>query len=149
MLIRRRRPVTIPPELQAIYDQTFHHMSRREFLYFWQMGRLIEIPAGVVVADGQPQKQLLLIVDGSVDVTKDESALATLTRGSYVAEMSFLTGEPASADVSCDAPIVCMTWNADNLAHLQRLNYELWNKVHHSLSRELADKVRRTSERLK
>ena len=148
VLLRRRRPVTVPAGIQDIYDQAFYHMSKREFLYFWQMGREVVLHQGPVVKDGETQDELLLIVEGTVQVMKNQKEIATLTRGSFVAEMSFMTGKPASADVKNIEKLECRSWSRESISNMQRLNYELWNKVHHTLSSDLAEKVRQTSSKI-
>ncbi|MCP4196766.1 MAG: hypothetical protein GY762_06405 [Proteobacteria bacterium] len=45
------------------------------------------------------QSELLLILDGKVSVIKRDVQVAELSRGSFVADMSFMTAEPATADV--------------------------------------------------
>ena len=42
---------------------------------------------------------LALILSGGVSVVRGEWEVAELTRGSFIAEISFLSGDPASADV--------------------------------------------------
>ena len=75
--------------------------------------------------------------------------IAELSRGSFIAEMSFLSGDPASADVQCGPPVETITWSQENLANLKKLNFELWIKIQHVLSKDLVGKVRRTSSLLR
>ena len=63
-------------------------------------------------------------------------------------EMSFLTGEPASADVLCQEEVICIAWTQSNLKNLEKLNHRLWSKMYHILSRDLVAKVKRVSSRL-
>ena len=41
-LLRERRKIELPGELRDLYEQVFHSMSRREFLMFWNMGRVLD-----------------------------------------------------------------------------------------------------------
>lgn len=147
-LLRKRRPVSIPEEIQDIYDCGFHDMSKREFLYFWQIGKETSYQEGVIVEEGFPQEEIMLILDGTAAVKKKNSKIAELTRGHFIAEMSFLSGEPASADVVCDSPVKTISWSQDNLRNLKTLNFELWTKLQNVLSRDLIGKVKRTSSLL-
>ena len=148
LLLRRRRPVQIPDEVADVYENTFHDMSKREFLYFWQIGKEAVHDKETIVEEGHPQEKVMLILNGSAAVMKNSTEIAELNRGSFVAEMSFLTGEPASADVMCRTPVTTITWSQDNLRNLKNLNFELWMKVQHVLSKDLVGKVKSTSLRL-
>ena len=39
VLFRQRAPVAIPEAVEDIYEDVFKEMTKREFLYFWQIGR--------------------------------------------------------------------------------------------------------------
>jgi CRP-like cAMP-binding protein len=148
LLLRQRRPITIPEDVADIYENTFSEMSKREFLYFWEIGRFINIEPGLVVKKGSPQEFVLLVLEGHAHVMRNERQIATISRGEFIAEMSFLTGEGASADVLCEEDIKCMAWTQNNLKNLERLNHRLWSKMYHILSRDLVAKVKRVSSRL-
>ncbi|MBT3273133.1 MAG: cyclic nucleotide-binding domain-containing protein [Spirochaetales bacterium] len=149
VLLRRRRPVTIPEGVEDIYDDTFHDMSKREFLYFWQIGKERLFEEGKIVEEGSSQEVIMLILGGTASVMKTGREIAELSRGSFIAEMSFLSGDPASADVQCGTPVETITWSQENLANLKKLNFELWIKIQHVLSKDLVGKVRRTSSLLR
>ena len=148
VLLRRRRPVTIPAEIEDIYESTFHDMSKREFFYFWQIGNEVDYEPGIIVRERSPQNRLMLMLHGSAIVAKNGKDIAELARGSFIAEMSFLSEDPASADVKCLLPIKVMTWDRAHLLNLKKLNFELWMKIQHVLSKDLVGKVRQTSSRL-
>jgi len=147
-LLRKRRPVSIPEEIQDIYDTTFADMSKREFIYFWQIGNRATYQEGLIVEEDYPQDKVMLVLEGTAAVKQKGTKIAELTRGSFVAEMSFLSGEPASADVECETPVKTMNWNQEKLRHLKSLNFELWIKLQHVLSRDLVGKVKRTTRLL-
>ncbi len=143
-LLRKRRPVAIPEEIQDIYDTTFPEMSKREFLYFWQIGNVASYQEGILVEEGFPQERVMLVLAGTASVLKSGRKIAELTRGNFVAEMSFLSGDPASADVVCESPVKTINWNQEKLRNLKNINFQLWIKLQHVLSRDLVGKMRRT-----
>jgi len=148
VILRRRRPVTIPEDIQDIYNDTFQEMSKREFLYFWEIGRETVHKKGTIVSEGQAQDKVMLLLDGTAQVIQKGNVIAELSRGSFVAEMSFLSGDPASADVACRQPLTMITWSQENLNNLKNLNFELWIKIQHVLSKDLVGKIKRTSLKL-
>jgi CRP-like cAMP-binding protein len=148
VLLRRRAPVSVPEAIRDLYEQTFHDMTEREFLFFWQSGREAVFLDGPIVEEGHQQEEVMLVVDGSASVMKNGNEIAVLARGSFVAEMSFLSGEPASADVLCRTQVIVVTWSKANVDNLKNMNFELWSKVQHVLSRDLVGKVRSTTSRI-
>jgi len=102
----------------------------------------------IVIKKGEPHDRLLLILNGEAHVMSNKKEIAVLTRKDFIAEMSLLSGEPASADVLCRKELTCITWSRENLDNLEKLNHILWSKLQHILSKDLVGKVRRTSSRL-
>jgi CRP-like cAMP-binding protein len=61
--------------------------------------------------------------------------------------MSFISGEPASANVIADGRVEYMAWPQDKLRALQQLNPGLLVKLQHILGRDLTGKVKAASQR--
>ena len=97
-----RRPKMIPEEIRDLYDGIFESLTSSEFLYFWNMGTIKSVNSEYLIKSGEHQKNLLLVLSGSADVEVNGKAIANLTRGTFIAEISFLSGEPASADVNAN-----------------------------------------------
>ncbi len=143
VLLQQRKPVTLPADIQDIYENVFSEMSRREFLYFWQTGTIFERRRGRIIERGRHQDQVLLILEGEAQVIRDRREIAVLQRGDFIAEMSFLTGEPASADVRSRRELTCIAWSRETLVNLKKLNHQLWSKLQHVLSKDLVGKMKR------
>lgn len=140
-----RRPIPLPPELDDIHRKVFSILSPREFLYFWETGRFREVDGGRIIREGEEQKELSLIVDGRVGVVKDEREIARLSRGNFIAEMSFLTEEPASADVRAEGIVRYVSWDQAKLASLKQVNPELLIKLQAILGKDLSRKLKALS----
>ena len=65
-----------------------------------------------------------------------------LNRGDFIAEMSFLTEEPAAADVYLEDNVKYIMWNQEELRHMQKLNSDFWGKLHNVLTRDLIKKIK-------
>lgn len=144
-LLAERRPIRLPRDLDLIYRQLFLSMTRREFLYLWEMGDPREYNGRQLIRAGEKQLELVLLLDGEVVVRKDGKDLARLGRGKFVAEMSFVTGEPASADVIADGAVRALAWPQDKLRSLEQLNPALLVKLQKILARDLSQKVKAAS----
>jgi CRP-like cAMP-binding protein len=81
-------------------------------------------------------------------VSKQGRPIANLSRGQFVAELSFLSHERASADVVAVGELRYNSWNQDKLRSLEKINPELYQKLQHILSRDVTDKIKTTSDRM-
>lgn len=73
----------------------------------------------VLLREGAHDQQFMIIVEGSVGVTRGEgSAIAILSTGSFVGEMSMLTGDPRSATVIALSPVEILVCNSKEFAAL-------------------------------
>ncbi|MCP3873657.1 MAG: MMPL family transporter [Desulfobacteraceae bacterium] len=71
------------------------------------MGKVRTIETGrQFICQGEPSDNMMLILDGTVDVIKEDTkeVLATLEKGEVVGEMGFVTNEPRSASVITRSP---------------------------------------------
>ena len=90
------------------------------FLYFWNMGTIKKYNNERIINSGEKQNSLLLILSGRATVKVNDNNIARLSRGAFVAEISFLTGEPASADVVTKNEVICILWKNERLKNLKR-----------------------------
>ncbi|MCU0821124.1 MAG: cyclic nucleotide-binding domain-containing protein [Spirochaetes bacterium] len=141
-LINERKPVIIPENLEFFYKNIFPNLSGREFLYFWNMGKISVIENEYLCRQNDVPGELMMILDGRVSVLKSERQVTELSRGCFVAEMSFLTGDPASADVRAIGSVEFITWSRENLQHLKEANNQLLDKLHVILGRDLSYKLK-------
>lgn len=144
--VSTKRPIDLPEELLDLCEKLFTYMRRREFLYLWQMGNIYNVKHKRLVSKGKHQQNLLLILSGEVEVKSSSQLLARLSRGSFVAEMSFLTGEPATADVFATDEASYISWNQQKLRSLEQLNTDLLIKIQNILGNDLTVKLKKDSE---
>ena len=140
-LVRERRPIELPEKLIEIYDKVFSSMRRREFLYLWHMATERQFKDQLIVEGGKHPKEISLIISGKVEVLKDEQQMALLSKGSFIAEMSFLTGKVASADVKALGNVKLISWEQKKLHSLKQINTELFIKLQNILGKDLTEKV--------
>ena len=146
MLLLERRPVTIPEKFQDIYDDSFYHMTDREFLRFWNTGRENNFTGGTIIESGHPSESVFMVIEGMANVRNNNRTVAVLGRGGFIGEMSYITGKPPSADVEADDSLMLWEWKQDDLNKLQDKDYTLWVKMQQALGHDLVAKVNRMSE---
>jgi len=148
-LIRQRRPIDLPTDLLDLCENYFKDMRRREFLYFWNMGSIKKVNDKLLIKHGEYQKEVSLLLSGLVEVKNNNIKIAELTRGSFIAEMSFLTGKPASADVYANGTVRYIAWNKKKLKDCQKLKPQLLIKIQNILGKDLAEKVKSSQPQIK
>lgn len=139
---RERREIRLPDALEAIYQARFKLMRRVEFLKLWTMAREHSLDRGRLIAAGDTNDRLYLVADGEVVIRVRGREMARLGVGAFVAEMSFLTLEPTSADVDVDAPMTCRYWTRAQLDRLATRHPKLWNKLQAAIGHDLVGKLR-------
>lgn len=150
LILRERRGVAVPPELREFYEQTFAALAPGEFLNIWKRG-VIETRGddgsrdALLVREGEYPDRLFFLLDGQVEVQKSGRGLAQLARGRFVADMSFLTGEAASADVLCRGAVRYVAWDSAQLRKLRVTRPVLWTKLLSALGKDLVDKIKAAS----
>jgi hypothetical protein len=144
-LVRERSPVKIPDQIDDIYKSKFSDMTQREFLYFWNLGQQKDVTDAQLMKEGDYQKSLFLILSGNAQVSRDGRVIATLHRPEFVGEISFITKEPASADVHAKSKLYYIEWNQDELRRLKLSNSTFWTKLNQILGEDLARKIKHNS----
>lgn len=141
-IIQERKPVKIPEEIKDIYTKLFNKMTSREFVYFWNLGELYIDQNKTIIKEGHKVENLYLVLEGSPVVSRESEKLAMLSRGNFIAEMSLVTEEPATADVIFNKKVKCMLWDQAQIRHLKKSNPDFWIKLHDVLSSDLIKKMK-------
>ena len=144
-LMKERAPVKIPDDIEDIYRTKFSDMTHREFLYFWSLGKQRDVEDCSIIKEGEYQKNLFLILSGNASVSRDDRVIATLHRPEFVGEISFITREPASANVDADGRLYYIEWNQDELRRMKVKNSTFWTKLNQCLGEDLARKIKHNS----
>ena len=144
-LIRERSPVKIPDEIDDIYKSKFSDMTQREFVYFWSLGKQKDATDVLLINEGEYQKSLFLILSGTAAVLRDSRVIATLHRPEFVGEISFITREPASANVDAKSKLYYIEWDQEELRRLKMKNSQFWTKLNQCLGEDLAKKIKHNS----
>ena len=140
-LIIERKPAKIDRDIIDLYNNVFSDMSRHEFLYFWKNGIIFQTSNGRLCTAGQTQSNLYLIISGSASVYRQGKKIAALNRGSFAAEMGFITNKPASADVNANGNVLYISWSREKINHMNSVYPGLTGKLQIILGRDLINKL--------
>ena len=141
-IMNERRPIPIPDDLQDLYENIFFRKTSKEFVTFWKQGKITTIDNEYLIRDGDKQNKLILILLGECQVIKEGKEIARLGREKFVAEMSYLTGDPASADVKADGKMTIIAWDSSTLRRIKNNDVKMWLKIKDSLTRDLINKLK-------
>ena len=141
-IINERKPVVIPNSIKDIYENIFYNLTTKEFMKYWELGKISKGTDENIINEGEKQSNLFMILDGEGLVTIKSKQIASLKRGDFIAEISFLTEQPATADVFLSKDVKYIKWNQDLIRDFQSSNLGFWSKIHHVLSRDLIKKIK-------
>ena len=94
-----------------------------------------------LITAGDTQADLMLVLNGTADVIRDGKNIATLERGQFIAEISYITGKPASADVIASEGLTYYVWDRKSLEELRKSKPPLMNKLDRILTLDMAGKL--------
>ena len=98
----------------------FHANTNRQFLYFWDQGKARFIENKTIIKAGDIQKDLMLVLNGTAEVKRDATVIAQLEWGQFIAEISYITGKTASADMVVEEKLSYMIWDRETLDNLRK-----------------------------
>jgi Cyclic nucleotide-binding domain len=149
-------------QLILIWYYEYHHRFGEEQSHFVEsmpagverrpIKRLLELadlkrfaPGDTLTITGQPVTDLSYIADGIVKIERGDRVLAILGPGDYVGELSFLSGDPATATAVVVKPTRVLAFDQKRLRASIDADDELRRTLESSLNRNLAGKLVRTN----
>lgn len=140
-----RQPILLPDDLKKMYYAVFHHFTPTEFLKLYRLAEVRQLVRGEqLTRQDQPVPELMLIKSGQVSIVINDKEITTIGPDFFVGEMSFLTGDLATATVvvlSETCEVVC--WSKEVLYKLKDHNSVLFNQLNQTLGSNLIKKVNR------
>ncbi len=110
LLLLERRPVRLSERDMHLYRLVFRTLTPREFVKLLALGRWEEAtPQTHIVERAHALDRLMVIASGRTAVRVGDRVVE-LGEGRFVGEMSFITGEPPTADVVAIDSIRYVSW---------------------------------------
>ncbi len=143
-LINERRSIELNEELASVKSHLLPTVSNRDFLTFWGLGTVRDTEAPLTT-EGSQVDELMLILEGEASVKSGDREIARLGAMDIVGEMSFVTGEAASATVVPVDSVRVHCWSRSELDMLGDLEPRLVEPLLTGINRDMADKMRRAN----
>lgn len=118
LLLKARIGIDLDDEAEAIRTLIFNGMDRVDFNTLWHAGTERSVSDGVLITKGHEVNELMLILDGEVEVAVSDDYTVRLSQYRLLGEMSSLTRAAASATVTPLGTVRLRAWDKDKLATL-------------------------------
>ena len=142
-LLLERAPVKLDAREERMHQRVFRTLRPREFLRLCRVGEWRTAkPGDEVVAFGAVCDYLHVIDRGDVEVKVEGQTVATLGAGSFVGEMSFVTGEPTSASVQAAGDLHLLCFPREALETFLAKNPDTRAALQLILGTDMASKLR-------
>ena len=129
-----------------IYNKVFSKMDKTLFKKLLNAGywKILQ-DKQIIFREQEPTNSLILLCDGEASVIVHNNQVATLYPGSFIGEISFLSGGNATATVMAANQIKLFIWDKKPLTKLLDSNDELNNELKKILSIDLVAKIKNTN----
>ncbi|MCA0434009.1 MAG: cyclic nucleotide-binding domain-containing protein [Proteobacteria bacterium] len=119
-----------------------------------QIARLIKAadwrdcsPGEILTRQDAPVDALFFLCRGRANVEVNGSFVTYLEKGSFIGEIAYLTGNPATATVTIEEPSRLLAFSKMRMAKVVAADEQISGIVYQLLGRDLAMKMRRTNTR--
>ncbi len=124
----------------------FAHLTYQELVKTLNIARLETVEAGdMIIREGEQGQNLYILVDGQVDILKENLYVTSLYTHGHFGEMALITHDARSASVRAAKPTDLLIINRDDFFGLINNEPRLSNKVLLSLLRSLSGRLRDTT----
>ncbi len=141
ILLRDKNIITLPEETRLIYREVFSSLSTREFKKLMSINSFESVVDKQLFKEGSETDKLMIIVEGKADVIKSNKVIASLHSGDLMGEMSFVSGNPASADVVAVGKLRYAFWTHKDIEKLKIKNNDTYNQFIGVIGRDLVKKL--------
>ena len=142
IIMKERREVSFTEEEKELYETLFKNFAPFEFMKLLRVGNWLEAKKDEVLAvEDKELANVMLIYNGIVGVEADGQLLTQLKDGSFIGEMSFITGGAASATVRAVEPTRYLAWSKADLGRLFQRNPSMRFAMQTVLSTDLTKKL--------
>jgi CRP-like cAMP-binding protein len=142
ILIRERRNAVFNEEEKELYESLFNHFSSVQFKGMLRQATWVDAPVGEILTEqGKPLVRLVFIISGLASVDVDGTIVAYCKRHNFIGEISFVSGEPATATVRAMLPTRYLMWTQDDLHKLLKHDDSIRVAMQTVLTKNLVSKL--------
>lgn len=98
-------------------------------------------PGAVLTVQGEPVNHLCFLASGEADVIVDGKVIAVCQAGAMIGEVTYLSGEPASATVLTNQAVRCLRFEAATLRQFLSRNPDIRAALEQNMANHLRTKL--------
>lgn len=133
----------LSPDEQILFNKVFPTLDQSEFKKIARTAIWNEVASGTrIVTEGSKINALRVIFRGSARILSNDETIATISSGTFIGEVSFLTDGISSATVVADGPMVIVSWPSTNFRKLLERNPNINVKTQKIFGTDLAQKFK-------
>ena len=149
LILLSRRTSGLSPREQHLYKQLFNAMDIGNFRKMMKKAQWEVLAQDrVIITENEQVDTLFLLTGGKADVRLEGRPIAYIESGSFMGEMSLLTGQLPAATVEVKAGATLISWNKTDVDKLQQGDESLNNELYAVFSRDIIEKLKRQNLQL-
>ncbi|MFK5977829.1 MAG: cyclic nucleotide-binding domain-containing protein [Rhizobiaceae bacterium] len=122
-------------------------LERAQARRFMKLGAWTQVSdETILISEDTCPQRLKFVVDGVAKVTRKSKHLGKVSRGDFLGEMSYLTGQSASASVIAETTMRYLAFDRDVLKEHLTKNPEVRFALESSFNRNLVEKLVKTND---
>lgn len=141
MAISARRAVFSAEEKQFL-DMMMPGLDKTHARRLLNLGCWIDGAAGTgLTVEGEPVEDLIFLLNGEASVRRDDREIAKCRAGSFIGEMTVLSGDPATGTVVLSQPSRYLSLNAKSLRKLAFSSADIQQALNAAFSSNMREKL--------
>jgi CRP-like cAMP-binding protein len=148
-LLRDRLSLRLTPDQRAFIAPIVGDLDKAQIAQLLRTGAWRSLEPGTrLTVEGEPVEDLTFICEGRTEVRVRGQTVAHVTGGSFIGDVSFTTGEPATATVVTDQVSRVLAFDQARLKALCHKDGQIASALYRRIGGDLAGKMRDTTGRL-
>ena len=148
IIIYEKRPVHMDDKNNELYETLFKELTPVEYLKISKAAIWKTFKSGEVITRQEHLvPDLVLIYNGTIDVSVGGKKVAVLKDGQFVGEMSFLTEKSATATCIVKHEAECLVWKQREFKELLKRNPSLYFSLQTLLSAQVSSNLVSSSKK--
>jgi CRP-like cAMP-binding protein len=147
-LVRDRLNARLPEKDAEMLRQSFSGLDDSQIARMLRAADWKDYVQGdVLTRQDAPVDALYFLCSGRATVEVDGTFVTYLEKGSFIGEIAYLTGNPATAKVIVDEPSRALAFSKMRMAKVMAGDKQISGILYQLLGRDLAQKMRRANSR--
>ena len=148
ILVIASRPPRMEPWQEDVHRSIFSDLKPSELMPLLKRARQLEFnESKQILFEGQTNSNLYLVLAGRCEIRHGDHFVGYAGRHHFLGEMSMVSGEAASADVTVESGSVIIVWSQEDLDSLYRKNGLFKAYVFQKCGAGMAEKLRQMTRK--